>query len=558
MSTPKTPAPLTAKPAELCTLEGRVLAADTGEPLRKARVIMVREQTLTPQTPGTNQAAQRMRQFVATTDQEGHFIFKELDSGRYTLSATRNGYAQQYYGATAANRPGTPLTLAPGSNTKDIALRMTRAAVISGRVLDNDGEPLSYVGVQAMQYGYQRGQRMLRPRGYGQTDDRGMYRIHDLPPGKYYVSATYRDPGQVEFVRDGTVSTEADMSYPTTYYPATTDAASAQAMLVRAGEEQEVDFQLVPQRAVSVRGRVINAATGKPAINSSVFVLPRSSITSGFFGNFSSTAYVQNAEGEFQLRGILPGAYVLMTQQMDEGKRYSAYMNLDVGTQDVEGVQLVLSAGSTIEGQVRIEGPPLPAGRPPVTVLLTQATFLPLSGFGGSARVKDDGSFVIENLGQGSYRVNVNNAGETSYLKSVRMGNQDLLDKELVVQTGAKLQPLEIVVSQNAGAVQGAVEDGDHKPWAGAQVVLVPERKNELGRLFASGRSDQYGHFSVRGITPGKYRVYAFEQIEAGAWQDPEFMRKYEDRGSRVEIGESSQPSLTLKLIPASETSADQ
>jgi len=166
-------------------VEGRVVSAASGEPLKKAFVTLVR----------TASSAGHPRPPSTTTDENGHFLLNDVVPGNYSLAADRNGYVRLEYASGGVNLSyfgtGTILSLVPGQHVKDVLFRLVPAAVITGRVVDEDNEPLLGATVQALRYGYVRGQRQLVPAGEEQTNDLGEYRIHSMAPGRYYVSAVY-------------------------------------------------------------------------------------------------------------------------------------------------------------------------------------------------------------------------------------------------------------------------------------------------------------------------------------------------------------------------------
>jgi hypothetical protein len=166
--------------------------------------------------------------------------------------------------------------------------------------------------------------------------------------------------------------------------------------------------------------------------------------------------------------------------------------------------------------------------------------------------VKEDGSFVLENVGDETYRVTVTRLPPDYYLKAARMEGDDVLEEGLTI-AGPPRSTLELVVSPNGGRIEGAVlKDG--KPFSGATVTLVPDEKRRRRReLFKTAATDQYGRFTLRGISPGEYTLYAWEEIEQGAYEDPEFLRPYEKKGKDVRVDEASKTALELTLIPAGE-----
>jgi Carboxypeptidase regulatory-like domain len=142
---------------------------------------------------------------------------------------------------------------------------------------------------------------------------------------------------------------------------------------------------------------------------------------------------------------------------------------------------------------------------------------------------------------------------EDFYLKAVRAGNTDVLASDLSVSRKQAPGTLEVVLNPNGGRVDGRVLRED-KPFGGATVVLVPEegrRKEE--RLYKSTSTDQNGQFSIRGITPGDYTLFAWETVEEGAYRDPDFLRPFKDRGKPILVDEGNKLNSQLELIPANE-----
>ncbi len=127
---------------------------------------------------------------IATrTTADGQFGLKNLPAGQYSLLVSRNGYVTTKYGQKKPSDPGSKLALRPGQTIRDLVFRLERAAVITGRVFDEDGEPMSRVNVAAMRQGFFREKKRMWDEGNTETNDRGEYRIYGLPAGRYYLSA---------------------------------------------------------------------------------------------------------------------------------------------------------------------------------------------------------------------------------------------------------------------------------------------------------------------------------------------------------------------------------
>lgn len=527
--------PASQTEAQPATIEGRVLKAGTDEPLKKA--------SLRLESVGGERRTQN-----TTTDASGRFILKNIDPGRYMLWADRNGFARHSYGQRGSEPSGTTLTLAPGQTLSDITFRLVPAAVIAGRVFDEDGEPIAGVAVQVMKYRFREGKRELLPAAMmDRTNDLGEYRVYGLAPGQYFVSATLAAGSgrtAAAFVQEA--GGKSEDSYPPTYYPGTNDPARATPLELRTGEiATGIDIGLMPARSVRVRGRVFNAITGQPGRGMQVHVRARGSTLFGFQGR---STFVDDAQGAFEIVGVVPGSYTLEAGWWSEGKEYSVRVPLEVGTSDIDGVNMVLTAGAQIFGRIRVEGDTqvalsnLQVNLPPADLS---------SGFGFlEAAVKADGSFLLPNVSDGEYRVDVWDLPEDCYLKSARLGGESVLETSLKVSSGQAAGSLEIVLSTAGGRVEGAVTK-EGLPFGGANVVLVPEgSKRGQPRLFKLATSDQYGGFVLRGIAPGDYKLFAWEQIEMGAYQDPEFLKRYEEQGEALRVEENSRLGAQLKLIP--------
>jgi hypothetical protein len=204
--------PQGAKPEDKCSVEGEVVNAQTGDPLKKARVRLY-----------SNDGRQN-NNYSAVTDGGGYCIIQDIEPGNYMLFGERNGFAQAQY--------SVQLPLGAGQRIRDLNLRLVPFGVITGRILDEDGEPVEHVQVAVTRYGSRRAQ--LSQAGAGQTDDLGEYRIFGLDAGKYYLSATYHQLNLMA-TQDRTPEGGPDEGYAPTFYPGTSDRAGAVAINVAPG-----------------------------------------------------------------------------------------------------------------------------------------------------------------------------------------------------------------------------------------------------------------------------------------------------------------------------------
>src|SRR5438445_911017 len=139
-------------PEDLCTIQGQVFNAATGEPLKKASLNLQR-------TDVTPDMMSLPTNYSTATDASGKFAMKDIEPGKYQLRVNRNGFVSTSYGARGPGRPGTTLSLIRSQNLKDVVFRLTPHGVVAGRILDEDGEPVPNAGVQLMTYRYLQGRK---------------------------------------------------------------------------------------------------------------------------------------------------------------------------------------------------------------------------------------------------------------------------------------------------------------------------------------------------------------------------------------------------------------
>lgn len=512
-----------AAPAQeqTCSVEGQVLNASTGEPLKKVQILL-RPVTSSAEAP-----------YGALTNAAGRFVIAGVAPGRYVLMAERAGFVR---GQT--RRPEI-LALSAGQRLKDVSVRLMPHGVIAGRILDEDGDPVQNTSVQALRWSYVQGRRTLVPAVSSNTNDLGEYRLPGLPPGRYYVNATYR--AFAPQPRAGTPGPEE--SYAATYYPNTVDPAAAAPIPVEAGNTiRGIEITLLRTRTVRITGRVTNPAGGGISRNVLVFLTPRDRAR----GRESQTARLQ-PEGAFEIRGVTPGSYTLAAHWYVDGKRYAASHPVDVGSANIDDVNLTLAPGIEIEGRVRLEGGEELRARGLRIALQPRNDVAFTVSMGGL--VKEDGAFALAGVDPGPCAVQVFGVPENHYVKSVRLGENEWVDGEVNVSAGAG--SLDVVLSPNAAQVEGLVLDEKQQPAPGATVVLAPdERRRGRTDLFRTAVTDQHGRFVLKSLAPGDYKLFSWTEIEAGAAQDPEFLKPYEPSARAVTVRENGRETAHLKLLP--------
>lgn len=518
----------TPNPADLGTIQGVVVKAGTGEPLRKAIVDVW-------------SATNRVAQSTATmTDAFGRFELKGLAPGQYRLSAQHNGFLRQAYGQRGPEGLGTTLTLSSGQKVSGVTFQLSPAAVISGHVYDEDGEPVLHAQVMAMRSVFVDGQRQLAGSMSGQTNDLGEFRLCGLTPGQYFVQATLQT--------NQFVNLKAREGYVPIFYPGVPDAGRAAPITVHGGDEfSGVDISLQPVRTATVSGHVFNAGCEGTARGEHVYLMGQNSNL-----NFVPPSVVHEA-GAFEFKNVSPGSYYIYAVLEQQGKQCIGSQALQVSATDIEGVSLTATPGVEIKGHLHVEGQ-LDSNLGPIEVgLLPKSTSQPFGGW-PNGTAKADGSFLLKNAYDGDYVIHVGNLPENCFLRSARLDGVDVLNAGVTIDTKQAPGSLDIVVSANGASIDGMISK-DQQPFQSATVALVPDPPHRgERRLFKSTTTDQNGHFVLEGISPGDYKVFAWEKIEPGAYTSSEFLQPYENLGESVHITEGSRNSVQLDLIPAKDS----
>jgi hypothetical protein len=434
---------------------------------------------------------------------------------------------------------------------------MLPTAIISGRVTDEDGDPMSGVTVFAQKK--RPGKTTREATGNGTTNDLGEYRLSGLFPGQYWIVAM-PPPDMRDFEQPHEklppAESRPDSRYVTTYYPGVYDAAQASAVTLKAGDEMPVNLTLVPTRTYRVRGIVADIKAGEKA---SVELVSRA--------GDSIRANEVGLGGQFEVRGVAPGSYVVRASTPTESQSFTARQELSIVAADVEGVKLLPQPSFTLSGHLRIEGrasgdlTQYSANLRPAEVPEDSGFFISQNFFGTNAPVDRFGNFEWKNVNPGNYIVQVYGGdGQGFFLKSVTLGGRDIATGF----TASGPATLDLVVNTKGGTVEGVVVekekdvDTDHvnndHPVANATVVAVPEAKyRKLPDHFVTGSTDQQGRFTIRGVAPGSYTLYAWQDLEDGLWHDADFLKSQEANGTAVKVEEGSHRQTDLKLSPVGE-----
>jgi len=256
---------------------------------------------------------------------------------------------------------------------------------------------------------------------------------------------------------------------------------------------------------------------------------------------------------------VSPGSYTIQATVEGSTVPMMARETLQVGSAGVEGLRLAPQPGAQIRGRLRLDGGKGAKRFDTERVFLQlepaddedEGTLAGGDRYSNITRAASDGNFEWADVPPGRYYVQmVANSGpnEDWFVKSVATGGRDVNDAGISVNGGVTV--MDLVVSGNGSVVDGVVTDSTGQPVSNAVVVAVPEarwrgREDRYGQAV----SDQRGGFSLHGVRPGDYTLFAWESVESDAYLDPDFLKAYEGQGTPLRVNESERKSVQLTAL---------
>lgn len=507
-------------PAGPNRIAGRVVNARAGDALARCRVTIADAKN------------QRKMQSVIASD-DGRFEF-HVPAGKYSLSGAKRGFISAAY--NQHEQFSTAIVTGADLDTENLVLRLAPNAMLTGRVLDEFGEPVR--NAQVMVYRRQHLEGVARTSLFrsAMTDDQGRYEATPLDQGTYFVSAKASPwyaihPTSADGAGNSPaqVDSSLDVAYPVTFYGDGTESDGASPIAVHGGDRLEADIHLNPVPALHLMFRGPEEATGGiafPALQKPIFDGEEP---------VQASMIRKVADGLYELTGVPAGRYTI-------GSTDSNGHSHEPTAVDLSGDgELDLASGrptSQIKLAVQIEGA---STLPSLRIILRSSKGRPEYGQMVDAKGEADFSDVIA----GTYDILA--ASSTQRYSVVRVASEAgiISGHSLNVPAGASLT---IALSLVGGSVtiEGfAKRDG--KAVSGAMIVLVPKNGEADRDRFRRDQSDLDGSFSLSGVIPGSYTVIAISEdgwdLE---WSAPAVLSQYLKRGQTIEVGDRSTPVMRL------------
>ena len=491
------------------TLRGRVVNADSGEPLRNARVALGGISNIQP----------------VFTANDGRFTFAGLPAGHYIVSARKAGYAPTTFGQRRPDLPPIPIDLEAGDVFQDAELRMPRSAAISGRIIDEFGDPLELATVVASRIVRKESFTVSVAAATAVTDDLGEYRLGGLPAGTYIVTASTpkRGPAQIRV-----------------YYPGVAARVQAQPIVVQAADERSAtDFTFAPGRLAKLT-IAFTDLKGEPA--NAVAMIANVSPWLGDAG-----VNIVPMVGSVVTPALEPGDWSIFARSPEGGVGIA---RVSIGSDDTS-ITMPLAKGGRVTGRIVSETGSLPRDTPFIV-----EGFADLSSPAGltvpwSARVNGSAPFELTEL-LGPRQIRARPAVAAGwFVTAVLQDGRNLLDETIDFKGGETLSGVQIVVSDRGGSVNGSAVGAEGAPLADYFVLVFPEETGPLARLrrlARASRSNQKGEFAIEHLPPGRYLGVALEEVDNAAPPTSEYVDRLRARATPFIVAERQTTTVILKL----------
>jgi protocatechuate 3,4-dioxygenase beta subunit len=504
-------------------IAGTIVNAIGGNPLARARVTIV-------------DAKNRQKAQWMITSDDGRFDFKQVSPGKYSLQGAKRGFIPAFYDEHEGF--STAIVTGAGLDTEHLVLRLDPSAMLSGKILDELGEPVRQATVSLYRENRQVGVGRIIKFRVSVTDDQGGYEFSPLDAGSYFISATAKPWYALHTVSSGEASAgnlpsavdqSLDVAYAITYYGDATEPDDATPIPVRGGDHLQADIHLNPVPALHLIFHV-------PENGPNGFTMPMLQKPS-FDGMemIQSDGMSQVSPGVFEMTGVAPGRYSVRTPEAGRGAEAN---EVDITTNGQELDMSTAQRASTVKATIQVLGE---ATLPPQIEVALRNSKMRIVAW---QEMDTKGEVVFQDLAPGKYDVL---AGSRPKAYSVaRMSSESgvIAGHTLNVTAGASMA---ITLSLVGGTVnvEGFARRAG-KATSGAMVVLVPKNPESNRELFRRDQSDQDGSFLLRSVIPGSYTIVAIENGWDLDWSRPGVIEHYAKQGQTITVSGQTQTTMHL------------
>jgi hypothetical protein len=521
------------RPSGPYEIRGIVVDAKTEQPLAEVELSIL---------VGAQPAGQAFEEIQS--DGNGSFRFANLAEEKYTVRASRQGYAEQAF--LQHENFWTGIAVGPGKDSLHVRFPLTPSATITGQVTDENGEPVRGATVTLWTEQMENGARRVVQTQYTGTDDEGRYRIGHLLPGKYSVSVS-ATPWYSRYVPDEPRSiwlqnALPDLVYSKLYYPNVRDWHEMEWIGLQTGQVETADFHLIPEPSAHLLIHEDAGGNGQPPN-----VQLSTDLPGGGELNVPAKATVSDS-GEVELSGIPAGNYRVQMAAGPTGVS-GEEQKVDLAGSSELRLEAIQLSGAAIHGVIRMEEGDLKFSQ--AFLQLKDAKGRTFDGMyfdrSGAQGSPATGSFVIENIPAGSQLLELCVIQPADVVVKKIEAKGAKVSGTTIETAGNQEVSLIVTVAEGSLAIAGTVLKNG-KPFAGAMVLLMPENHKDWERLVRRDQSDSDGTFRLAAIFPGNYALIALANGWDLEWSKPEVLQPFLAKAQKLEIGEAQGSPLVLEV----------
>lgn len=522
-------------PQPTFTVSGVVSDAATGRPLDKYNV-------------ATYSGGKQMN---TVTDEQGRYRLSGLPAGDYQLDA-RNSQGSGGFAGTVSRR----ITIA-GQDLEHIDFKMRTAGTVTGKVTDENREPVVGANVYLVSREYFSGMLGYFFKDVTRTDDRGVYSLKRVEAGHAYLVMVDNAEGKLEAHSDAPLDPKLRRrAILRTFYPNSPDRQGASVITVGPGETREgVDIEARKAPTYCVEGTLLSL--GGPAPLNFMYEAAQPSYgTSTNSGMFAAGRWgVAGPDGKYRICGLVPGSYragAFDTYAPEKANR--ALVSFDITDRDIRNLDLTISPGLTVKGEVVWDGEePAQPVETRIGVSLTPMLRSPIANERPYARVGLPGTFAISGLLPTDYNVHVNIVNDPSlYIKDISYAGKSVQYEPLRVGSTAGDMGLRVTIGRDGGKLSARVADKEGNPLADMRVIVLPASISSEAMLEAaivSGQTNQAGQYQTRALRPGKYLVLATDDRIDSTPECIDSLWRSRTRFQEVELAPNGTAQVTLSPV---------
>jgi hypothetical protein len=493
------------------TVSGRVTVKGNGAP---GVVVGLRVTDFTPR-PGP--------MFKGTTDSDGSYRITNVPAGNYQVAPIAPAFVIS--DVTTFGARGRSLLLDEGESVGGVDFSLVKGGVITGKVTDADGRPVIEENISLFTAEQTNSAGRIYPVATlrFQTDDRGVYRVFGVPPGRYKVAV-----GQGENNRFGRIS--GRMIYKQTFHPDVTDLAKATVIeLAEGGEASNIDIsvgRVLPAFVAS--GRIVDGENGQPLVNVNFGV---QMILGEARYSFSGALSASNSQGDFRIENLTAGKYSIFIVPQPNNEIRAETVTFEVVDQDVTGLMVKTSRGASLAGRVIPEGSDDKEVLSKLFQFEVQAYVQTESigpNFQQSSRITGDGTFRIGGLGPGIAYLSLGSAQDRNWPKGFTISRIErdgqVQPDGIELKSGEQVGGLRILVVYGSATVRGTVRFENGTPPPDARINLRLTRPGELKPIMPNMMPpvvDSRGHFLIEDLAAGNYQLDVSAYIPGSRLRPP-------------------------------------